>query len=319
MLQKLRSKITPKSKSVLLSLIPFLLILFVVLILISYLAHHSSNTNTAVFTIDGRNYSKSEVLKLIKYPPVLGLSNDALARDAYTALKEIRTAKKLGYEPSQSDINDQKDKLDVYQKLTDSQKATYNDWFTLTATQYAVHANISTGSPFGYAGYSYVFYFGQHSVPILDFTVPDLNNATLIAQDKGYAKQKADFYYDQLKNNKMSPKQALDLSGKDMQSKVQGITNPNYSKDFTALSHMDWGSQVYLLPVATYISSLNKTGLSDMKTGALNIQIDKSNYKKIVSYYYFVFLTAVPTTKSIDSHDFYIAYKAMPSTYRGFK
>jgi|GEM_PF-5708292 len=275
----------------------------------------STNKNI-VFSIDGQNYSKQDVQKLIAYPLSQHVSENMAAKEAFTNLKEIKAAQKIRYVPSTSAINAQKNLVYTAVKATSAQQSQYSNWFTLVATRNAIDASINSLNTIGYAGYSYVFFFGQHIQSSPDYTPTGLNNPKLIAQDKAYAQQQANYYHQQLQDNKMSLADALTKSGASMQLRGHSVGNPNYNANFTTDENLKVA--VYLPSIVQYITSTNKTGLSDVKIGQAPNAPLKSHGKNVNMYYYFVDLTTAPQNTPVSTAQFNQTLNKLPAEFRGF-
>lgn len=275
-----------------------------------------SRNKNIIFVIDGKNYTKADIEKLISYPVSRHTPKNVAAKEAFDALKAAKAAQNLGYTPSNSEVKAQKDLIYSALKISATQQSQYNDWFTLMATQSAINVFVNAPTPLGYAGYSYVFFFGQHLQSAPDYKPSGLNDPKLVAQDQAYAKQKADYYHQQLQDNTMTPAEALSKSIVDMQSRGHGVSNPNFSAGFTGEQSLN--TAVYMSDIISYITGQGKTGLSDVKTGKALTAPTKSHGKSIDMYYYFVDLTAVPASKAISPAQFNQALGKLTAQYRGF-
>jgi uncharacterized protein YxeA len=270
-----------------------------------------------VFVINGKDYSKSEVQQLTLYPvKVVGYSQNQAAQEVFTAEKDITAAQKLGYIPPQNAITIQKNKIYHTLKLNSKEKSQYDSWFTLLATQDAVDTFVMSRVPLGYAGYSYVFFFGQHLQSVPGYSISGFNNPKLIAQDQAYAKQKANFYHQELQDNKISLNQALQQSIRDMQTRGHGPNNPNFSTNFTTLAEQNWASAVYFPDIVNYITTLRSTGLSAVQVGKASTG---SKGNEVDMYYYFVNLSAVPTARTISYQEFNKTLSSLKTTYIGYQ
>lgn len=298
----------------------FLIVILVIIATASYFIYTSIKNMGVVFSIDGRNYTRSQVDQLTQYPvKVAHMSKDTAAKNTFEALKEVRVAEKLGYVPPQNQINDQKNTIYKNLQLTPDKASKYQDWFNLIAEKNAIDANADSDTTPGYAGYSYVFYYGQHIQSIPDYPVSGLNDPKLIAQDRQFARSKADYYHKLLQQNRISPKDALSQAAADMQTRGHNVANTNYNVAFSSDPGQNWANAVLLPSIVNYISAQTKTGLSDIQTGqALNAP-SASNGKKVDMYYYFVYLTAAPNHRSVSSRQFEQALASLPASYRGYK
>jgi hypothetical protein len=306
---------------------PYALAIFVIIVVLAggglfYLVNHKAKNGlfasdkNIVFSIDSKNYYKSNVQKLIAYPKSQHVSQNTAAREAFDALKEIKAAQNLGYAPSSGQVNTQKTQIYAIVKPSSAQQTLYSDWFTLLATKSAIDESVNSLNTVGYAGYSYVFYFGQHLESSPDYIPSGLNNPGLVAQDKAYARQQANYYHQQVQDNKMSLADALTKSGAAMQSRGNNVGNPNFSASFTTEENLK--TTVIMPDIVQYITSTDKTGLSDVKIGkAANAPI-KSGGKNVNMYYYFVDLTTVPITKTISAQQFNQELTKLLAQYRGF-
>jgi len=285
----------------------------------AYYAYNRVNqSRKAVFSIDGKNYSAAEVQNLTEYPVSVGETDDQAARDAFNALKEVKAAGKLGYRPSSTDINTQKQGIVANLKVPKAVAKAHDDWFTLSATVAAIDDSVNATTPAGYSGYSYIFFFGQHLQAIPDYPISGFNDPKLIAQDKAYAKERADHYHDQLTKGSIEPADALTTSITDMRSRGKGPNNSTYSVRFASGQGASWSNSVYLQPVIQYITTLHSTGVSPVQIGKAP---DKSgpNAKQVDMYYYFVDLDSAPKGQPITSQALKKELSSLPAKYRGIK
>lgn len=300
------SKVTKSKKLPVFLGVGFLAIVLVIfgIVFVASKNNNSANKGPVAFTINNQKIYQSDVDQLIKYPVEKGSqSKEAATAAVFESYKVIVVAKDAGISPSDSEIEKSLKAVTPEEVKSDQNYASYEKWFRLQATKEAVNRYIDAdpASLSGYKGNSFVFYFGQHIEYGDDYKPAGLNDPALIAQDKTYAKQRADYYYAQIKENKMTPEQVDKEIANDPKLKTFTSTkNPfGQSQDST------WAEDVYYLSVKDYITSTKNTGLSDIRVGqGYPGPTFKQGDSTVDLYYYFVILDEKPQSKGISSKEF---------------
>lgn len=284
----------------------------------SFLQHRAQEAQKraeAVFIIDGKAYSKAEISTVIQFPMSRGMSRDKAAREAFELYKKLAVAEKLQIKPSPQDIDLQKKDLLQGIKQGSGFTANYGPWFDLLAQANAVDLYISDGPARGYKGYAFDVFFGQHLQHGPGFSPKDLNNPKLVAADKAYAKERADFYHDQLKNNKMTPEQVIKELNNDRRLSAFKVGKTSNSVHFGSDSQTLWSDEIYYSFITDFISRQQQTGLLEIQVGKASV--DNSPQNQADLYYYFVLLQSVPSTHNVSKQSFDDALKNIQTEYIG--
>jgi hypothetical protein len=186
----------------------------------------------------------------------------------------------------------------------------YKTWSNLVAQYKAIQYKLSTQyQNNAYQGYSFIFWFGNTIDGGPTYTPPNADNTTIYNQAKTYALGRANYYYGQLKTNKMTLAKAYGAVVSDPKLLVNSISNP--SVNFGTYIYLPWTTQVYYQDVINYIQAQKTTGLSSVKTGT--IYAGSPNYQKKDAYYYFVNINKI----NVSPIDFNQALKSLKVSYRG--
>jgi len=305
-----------------------LLVLFVVLlvILIHYVYVENSASHKVVFRVDGTKYTEGYIDKLIAYPLGEGASTrSALSMQAFNYYKEISVAQKLGLGLSNQSINQL---IPDITSANASKTQKDSSWTALLDYNFGIQQELRNPNPTRYSGYVFVFYFGQHiQTGVISSTLPNTGNAKSIATDQSYAMSEADYYYKELKSNKMTPSQIL--SDVNSNSKLCADYKLNtcqsvYITDSNPGSIQDsYTTQLAGSPtVATYVGKQTKPGISPIETGQVPIVTSAaeltSSYTYVDTYYYFVDLQTVHLVPSNIKQVFSMDLATLPASYYGW-
>lgn len=296
-------------------------ILVVVIVLIWAFHHHkNSSSNNAVFTVNGQQYTQAEVKNIIAYPLKFHpTERDSLTMQLYNYIRRQQAAIKLNIVPNTSEIDQA--------ELTDfgaAQKSNLNKipWIKYVSYDTALQQEISTNNVGTYAGYSYIFWFGQDLEKGPAYTSPTYGNQSQIASDKAYAKSRADYYYGKLADKSITPAAALSSIQKDSKLSFALPNNKflSQSTQFSSSAQESWRSQVFYPDIANYIASQSKPGLSTVRTGQIYIG-DGTNPKPsdyVDGYYYIVQLDQAEKAGLSNPNDFTKTVNQITAQYKGW-
>lgn len=289
----------------------FLAVTAVVGLLIYNKEQSNSSVNaSAVFTIDGKNYSPEEVEKIITYPVnKMAMSKNDATKLAYDNLVQIRAAEVNKVMPPSDFVDRYKKDANNALKTDTLSSEDVATWANLVGTVDAINASLKQASPAGIAGYSYVFYFGQHQQFDRDNKVAGAGDQSLIKADRSAADKKAKEYHRMLKNKEISNKDLLDRILKDTPSNIFW-----YSTQFNSSNAEPWDTKVYFAPIVDYIKGQTATGVSELKTGQAASTVTGNNEDM---YFYFVDMTSVPGA-TMSSENFAKKVQELPQNYKGF-
>jgi hypothetical protein len=266
-------------------------ILIVILIIVFWTTHNSK----AVFTIDGTAYNQSYVVPLATFP-IKQLNEPA--NSEYKLILNMQeyknVAANLGITPSADQLKIQQASLNQeYQGYTSL--SSYKAWSGLVSQDLAIQNELNAKYINGdYEGYSYIFWFGNTVDVGPAYPTPNAGNQSIYTKDKAYALNQANYYYGQLKANKMTSAQVYKAVSANPLLTVDSIINP--SVQFGTDSSNSWETQVYYQDVINYISSQRTTGLSSIKEGTISVK--DPNLSKPDAYYYVVKINKVGVSAS---------------------
>jgi len=254
----------------------------IIILIIVFWPRHNSQT---VFTINGTAYNQSYI------DPIASFAIKQLGEPANNEYKLIlgmlenkTVASSLGITPSASQISAQQTLLNSeysgYSSLT-----SYKTWSRLVSLDLAIQNELKTKYTNGdYEGFSYIFWFGNTIDAGPAYTPPNEGNQTIYNQDKTYALGRANYYYSELKDNKMTSQQVYQAVIDDPKLTINSTVNP--SVHFGTNGAVSWTDQVYYQSVINYISSQHKTGLSGVMTGTITVK--NPTVMKPNAYYYVI-------------------------------
>lgn len=284
--------------------------------------HKKANTpkkeDKVVFVIDGKEYKKSEVDKLIWSETMTGANADQAAKQAFELLKRQKAAEMTGFKVSATEV---KDVIKVYFKSKDNNRtAVISDWQNLLATDIALTNKLSSQyakNTIAADGYLFIFYFGQHIEPDYEYQVPGLGDKALIAQDRTYAQTKAADYYERLRTGSITPDKAL--------SEIKADPRLGYDKPDTNLSSKfnlsdpKQASNPLPADVKEFIKQTATKGLNPVhigKTGAALGIPKPEDFKE--TYFYILLLNSVDKNKP-DKAKFEETLKNISAEYKGYQ
>lgn len=286
-----------------------------------FLWWQTRDTGRVVFTIDGQKYREDEVNELISYPTTKEkMKREDAAKQAFEDLKVIHTAKKLGFEPSEVEINAQKNRLFAD---SDTKKT---KWADMSAAKASIEDRMQYIDKGLIGGYLYIFRFGERVERGYDYTPEGYGNEQLIKQDRDYAYKKAKEYHRALEEKTMTPKEVYDAVKKDPKLGYYNKPNTNQSSRFTETGTI--GSDGTLSGFGTGVDGY--VTLNTLQQGVNKIQTGKSLADAMTSeqqggegegykdtYFYFAYVDQY--NKNLTRSDFDKAIKDILATYTGYE
>ncbi len=272
------------------------LILIVILIIVFWPRHNSKT----VFTINGTAYNQAYIDPIASFPiKQLGEPANTEYKLILNMLEYKTVATNLGILPSNSQINIQQASLNqTYSGFITLES--YKTWSRLVALDLAIQNELNTQYNNGYyAGYSYIFWFGNTIDGGPAYTPSNEGNTTIYNQDKNYALDQANYYYEELKTNKMTEQQAYQAISAN--SRLMVNSKINQTVHFGTNNSIPWTEQVYYPQIVNYISSQHQLGLSSIKVGTITLQDPAVTNPD--AYYYIVKVDKVGTSTSIFRDD----------------
>jgi hypothetical protein len=298
----------------------FLLLAVLLLGLIAYFIFHeySSSHSKTVFTVEGTQYTQDDISKLISYPLSTAVaSRDSLTKQAFNYLKREQAAKDLNVQPTSAQMTFIKKTLF---SSTTTNKEKSSQWAALLVYDQALQKQLNSPDPSIYQGYSFIFWFGQdlESGPV--YTSPDFGNTQLVAQNRAYAQNRANYYYNQLKIGKMTDDQVLAALQNDPKLSFTFPTSAiSQSVHFGLDPTQDWKDQVAYPDISKYVDSQSKPGLSPIKTGQLSIvKPGSTEATSTDAYFYVVKLTYVKKIPDDIAKQFAAKLDSMQTKYNGW-
>src|SRR5690606_26610479 len=85
-----------------------------------------------IFVIDGENYYERDLEPVIKYPENRGLGKNKAAKEAFELYKKIKVAEKLNINPTEEEIQSEKQKL-IDEAAEDYNQSDDEAWVDLLA------------------------------------------------------------------------------------------------------------------------------------------------------------------------------------------
>ncbi len=274
---------------------------------------------SAAFSVDGKTYSKQDIKTLINYPVGHGATASAAAKQAFDFYKRQAAAKKIGIILTPPEIAQAQ--ASVFPKVNLS-----DPWVTLASEDAALTMRLAQAPTYATAsGYYFIFPFSNH-IAIADAApsataMVGVGDATLVAQDRAYAKEQANSYYNQLVQKKITPDQALAAIKADPKLGYDGFANSNTSFRFSSLGQPGVNSdEGYLSNAAkTYLfASVGKVGVGALTVGQIvtsSPAAAKATY--VDANYYFAVITKAASVQN--SVQFQATLNTIAATYRGIQ
>jgi hypothetical protein len=285
-----------------LTIILIIIVLIIVLVVFGYhiikKKHVSNINNSAIyaFIIDNQKFTKSSIKALIVLPNQLNPTVDN-SKVAYNLYKDQITAQNLGINIPQDAIYNQVKYLTQTYKLSPAESL--QPWTKLVAYDNALKSLLQNSISTTQAqGYVFNFWYNQHvSAYYVTGTPPSgSDNPSVIAQDKAYASQRANYYQGQLLKNKISPDEVLKQINADVKLNQGFQADSNFSVNFGTNPSISWDKQITLADEAIYITNMKKTEISPIVNASLTT-VSGNTKKNLGSYFYFVDLQQLPGKK----------------------
>ncbi|MBC7746837.1 hypothetical protein H7Y40_02560 [Pedobacter sp.] len=281
--------------------------------------------STVAFTIDGKSYSKNEVTSLIKYSTQRGGTPEETAKVAFDYLKRQAAAKKAGIAISEAKLTEARD------SLFPDNKTSYDidgaPWIELASYNEALTRVFSSSKLTDASGYVFIFPFdnliARDIIPISE-QPKGYGDATLIARDRAYAKERAEHYRDALKSNTLTPELALAEVKADARLGQIDLPNTNISVRFIGFMSEDaTRPERYISGQAKdeVMSLSNSISIGDVKVGknAKGETPTKSDDDYVETYYYFVNIDKPSNSSQNSKTGFELVLKELPASYKGLK
>jgi hypothetical protein len=258
-------------------------ILIIIVIIIGGWWLYGNYSGGAVFKINGKKYSKTEVKKLAAFQTdVQHVPYKTAAKKVYDALCYQAAAQSVHITVTAGAQKGAAINVDAttYKK--------YKTWIDILSYDDAVKAKLPQATKDGAKGYAYVFWFGDAVQPSYDQPAPKYGNQKVYQADQQYAQGRANYYHDQLQNKKMTPNQVLTAVRNDPRLAPRGYAPDNSSTIFGTTTYQTWQDQLRNNTIATYVKSASDNSLSLIMTDttATKLGLDPGQY--VDAYYYFV-------------------------------
>jgi hypothetical protein len=177
----------------------------------------------------------------------------------------------------------------------------YEAYLNLIAYKNAANEYIQTAaltSQSGhFEGYSYIFHFDETIANGPRYRSSHYGDQALLARDKKYALDKANYYHSQLEKKAMNPDKALAEIKADPQLGYHYAANTNDSSKFGTNPTVALQTEVFFPTVVQFINQQKQAGLSTIQTGKVRTAVDpRDTSSDKDGYYYFVLLTQADKT-----------------------
>lgn len=241
------------------------------------------------FTIGDKNYSKTQYNKMMAAANKNGVGKaEATAR--YIEIEKQRiAAEQLKITPTQTQT--QTAQTNLYPK---QDPKTYDVWQQELVFQASLTPAINFAKTGGYNGYIFYFPFSRLQEPASGAyrgNLEGFRNPVKVAEDRDYAKTKADEYYKKIKDG-YSQQEATKEIRNDARLKFAGSGNPTGAFEITTTNNTN--IQNNSVGISQIISDIpvnglngeNSIGLSQILTGKV-VLFDLTNKPKVDAYFYF--------------------------------
>lgn len=255
---------------------------------------------SSAFEIDGKYYSKSQIKGMSDYATKYGAEGGDAAKNIFEMYRIKTASQKTGIEPTIKDINSAKNdlKLPNYNKYSE-------DYIELAAYVSALEKSYLTYSFDKSSGYSFVFDFSKDMQE-------DNSVGPNYESDKQYAKNRAEYYYKQLKEKKITPDQLLVAIKKDNR-----IGRLPLSVRYGPNNNGGLKSQLFNNDIYNYVISQKKPGLSNIMVAEVQNSIGIENPKYRDGHYFFVLIETVGSKYANPSKTIQETMNAQKSSYFG--
>ncbi|MEX0934558.1 MAG: hypothetical protein WDZ42_02035 [Candidatus Saccharimonadales bacterium] len=252
------------------------------------------------FSIEGVSFSEDDIAPYIAGAREVGIDPEILMQAIEEGLTFKVLADEYDIEISDELIRETLIKYDNY----DPDLMESNAWVRLIGFRLAMEDMMDENVSDDIKGYSFVFHFGTLVDPFIpdqeemgEFLPEDVVNKIgdeeAIAEDRAYAKERAEHYHEQLIAGSMSPEEAFDEIRNNSRLNPHYFDNPDlsYSRKF-GFSDDYWKDEVALNQIIRFIeqqSSANQ--YSDIAVGEFTYVESDDHYD---AYYFFVYLEEPP-------------------------
>lgn len=241
-----------------------------------------------VFKIENRVYRQSELDKMAELPLANGQTKTVVIKQIYDDSMNKQAANGMGIKFTQAEIN----KIRKYTNTLNANGKEVNEWADLVAFNHLLNAYLEENKEGLYKGYSLIFRFGEHIERGPDFIPSGYGDPKLIAIDRAYAKEKADYYHQQLKDKKLTAGEVLALLKKDPKLGYLNLTNTNRSVQFGNSAVKPWDQEVSFDEVKNYVKQQSSPGLSEVMIGK-TVPDFLRNKDSVESFFYIVQLDQI--------------------------
>ncbi|MEX0668610.1 MAG: hypothetical protein WD061_02635 [Candidatus Saccharimonadales bacterium] len=257
-------------------------------------------TSPEAFSIDNESFSEDDIAPYVAGAKEVGIDPDILMQAIEEGLIFKTVADEYDIEISDELIKETLTKYDNY----DPDLIESNAWVRLVGFRLAMEDMMDENISDDIKGYSFVFHFGTLSDPFIPDaeemgeTLPEevidkIGDEEAIAADRAYAKERAEYYHEQLTAGSMSPEEAFDEIRNDNRLNPHYFDNPDlsYSRKF-GFSDDYWKDEVALNEVINFIEQESSADqYSDIEVGEFTYVESDDHYD---AYYYFVYLEEPP-------------------------
>ena len=308
--------LAPQKKKKLLIIIT---VVFAILALASFAVvkykDKAADKGKVVFVVDGENYYEADLEPIIKYAYNRGLDRDEAAKEAFELYKKIKVSEKLGISPDDKSVQSEQQRI-INEIAEGYNKADDEPWINLLARSNAIDNNI--GTQYGYKGYAFDVFFGQHLQYGPSFKPEGLNSKELVTADRKYAEERANFYHKQLKENKMSAEEVIKALNNDrrLSALPDGKTSNSVKFGFSKSEDSLWSNEIFYQSIVDFVRNQQQTGISDIQVGKASVDGSASSLEDM--YYYFVLLEEIPKGTNVTQGELEEQISNLEAQYIGY-
>ncbi|OGL30705.1 hypothetical protein A3F37_03745 [Candidatus Saccharibacteria bacterium RIFCSPHIGHO2_12_FULL_41_12] len=251
-------------------------ILLLSILLIFSLFRILTATGGIALIVDNKKYSKTNVEKYIKYGEDTGLDREQAINAVVENLKFLAAADKLATKYDQNKVDNRYNELKKTYKKSD-----YGDYLNKLAQKQIIAEDLQQGDI--QKGYYFEFYYGQHIQTGPGNKIAGVGDKNLIEKDRQYAKARADYYYNILKNQKVSASDTYAMVQQEVQKDPTNAGVHISTKPFGNNSSEEWQDEIQNSETISTVYSTS--GVSDIKTRKGAVNIGPSSLMTDVAYY----------------------------------
>lgn len=300
-----------------------------------FLMGPAKTARQTAFTIDGQNYSKDQINSLIQYPVANGASKDTTAKQAFDMYKRQKAAEKTGIVITDDQIATSRKNLfpNLMPSLNGSTDPNTEAWVKLVSYDNALTNFVATTPTYSNAnGYVFLFWFSQRIDYNPNRPIDGFGDPTLIAADRQYASDRANYYRQQLADKTMTPDQVVQSVKADSRLAYTYGLKDNQSQAFSGLAYSTQGnSSLLYVPkdAQQRIAKIGKqAGLDTIQVGTMEegdprndsgfVEGDARTLKTTETFFYLIDITK-PATASFSATDFTNNLNQLSTHYWGVK